>query len=629
MSDRFVVSARKYRPDNFKDLLGQDAISITLRRAISHHKTAHAYLFCGPRGVGKTSAARIFATAINCLSPAADGESCSVCESCKAFEEQRSINIYELDAASNNSTEDIRRLINEVSVPPQFGRYKVYIIDEVHMLSQGAFNAFLKTLEEPPPYVVFILATTEKQKILPTILSRCQVFDFKPIPPDVIVGQLTNVGEQEGIPTEQKALELIAKQADGGMRDALSLFDRIAGFGNGRVTYEQTVESLHVLSERHFFRFADFIRNNDASGILYLLDELVGKGFDAKTILIGLQDFFRKLMLAYDSTTLGIAKLTEEEKAEYTKLAQDLGRSFLYKALFKLSEAEKGYRTGNAKRLLVEMALLGLTNIANTPATQVATSQSSGITNTRPSIASEQKGATMAPKEEPLPTKTASSQTQVSSSHPSSGATASSGAQSSPPASQVAESQRDRKPSGVKLVSINQKASRDKEGHGSAPISTSEDKPRNPQMPSPAITPKEALDTAPKGDKTVAAPRKVLLSNETIIEAWLAYVDNKIPKEQILSQTLFRKRKVTYEENEKFSVEVLSEIQKGEFEKLIPDILSFMQQHLGASKLTMEIKVAAQDEKTAILSNAEWIKQEQEQNSALKTLFSTLDLRQI
>lgn len=364
MSEKFVVSARKFRPDSFESLLGQEAVSETLRRAILQQKTAHAYLFCGPRGVGKTSAARIFARAINCASPLASGEACGECDSCRAFAEQRSFNVFEMDAASNNSANDIRQLIEEVNIPPQVGRYKIYIIDEVHMLSTAAFNAFLKTLEEPPEYVVFIMATTEKQKILPTILSRCQVFDFKPIPSDVIIGQLRHIAQLEEIQVEEKALELIARKADGGMRDALSVFDRIASYTNGEVSYSRTLESLNILDDDYYFRFVEHLVHNDYASTLLLLDELIMRGFDPRTIVLGLTDFLRNLLLAFDPQTLPLLHLTKETEASYNQLAQASGRGFLYQAIAKLMECLKEYRNSNAKRLLVEMTLLSLTSLA-------------------------------------------------------------------------------------------------------------------------------------------------------------------------------------------------------------------------------------------------------------------------
>ena len=364
MSEKFVVSARKFRPDSFESLLGQEAVSETLRRAILQQKTAHAYLFCGPRGVGKTSAARIFARAINCASPLASGEACGECDSCRAFAEQRSFNVFEMDAASNNSANDIRQLIEEVNIPPQVGRYKIYIIDEVHMLSTAAFNAFLKTLEEPPEYVVFIMATTEKQKILPTILSRCQVFDFKPIPSDVIIGQLRHIAQLEEIQVEEKALELIARKADGGMRDALSVFDRIASYTDGEVSYSRTLESLNILDDDYYFRFVEHLVHNDYASTLLLLDELIMQGFDPRTIVLGLTDFLRNLLLAFDPQTLPLLHLTKETEASYNQLAQASGRGFLYQAIAKLMECLKEYRNSNAKRLLVEMTLLSLTSLA-------------------------------------------------------------------------------------------------------------------------------------------------------------------------------------------------------------------------------------------------------------------------
>lgn len=399
MSEKFVVSARKFRPDSFESLLGQEAVSETLRRAILQQKTAHAYLFCGPRGVGKTSAARIFARAINCASPLASGEACGECDSCRAFTEQRSFNVFEMDAASNNSANDIRQLIEEVNIPPQVGRYKIYIIDEVHMLSTAAFNAFLKTLEEPPEYVVFIMATTEKQKILPTILSRCQVFDFKPIPSDVIIGQLRHIAQLEEIQVEEKALELIARKADGGMRDALSVFDRIASYTDGEVSYSRTLESLNILDDDYYFRFVDLLVHNDYASTLLLLDELIMRGFDPRTIVLGLTDFLRNLLLAFDPQTLPLLHLTKETEASYNQLAQASGRGFLYQAIAKLMECLKEYRNSNAKRLLVEMTLLSLTSLAQEGVSE------SHTPNQRPTLAAAPPSAPSpiaAPRPQPI-----------------------------------------------------------------------------------------------------------------------------------------------------------------------------------------------------------------------------------
>lgn len=360
MAERFVVSARKYRPATFGELVGQEAIAATLQRSIRQGKIAHAYLFCGPRGVGKTSAARIFAKTINCLHLTPEGEACGECEACRAFEQKKSLSVYELDAASNNSTDDVRRLIDEVSVPPQTGKHKVYIIDEVHMLSKQAFNAFLKTLEEPPSYVVFILATTEKQMILPTILSRCQVYDFRPIPEETIVKQLQYVAFSEHIPAEEDALAVIARSADGGMRDALSLFDRIAGFGGGSVTYKQTVESLHILDKETFFRIASCMHQGDSAQLLQILDGIYAEGFDGKAIISGLSAFFRTLYLAADEETLPLAKLDGTEKTNYVTLARAFGKFALYACIMKLMDCERQYRTASGKRLLVEMTLIGI-----------------------------------------------------------------------------------------------------------------------------------------------------------------------------------------------------------------------------------------------------------------------------
>ena len=360
MTEHYVVSARKYRPDTFRSIVGQEAMASTLRTAVLSGKLSHAYLFCGPRGVGKTTAARVLARTINCENLSAEGEACGVCESCRAFEEQRSFNIFELDAASNNSVEDIRQLTEQVQMPPALGRYKVYIIDEVHMLSTAAFNAFLKTLEEPPSYAIFILATTEKHKILPTILSRCQIYDFKRITVQDITRHLRYVAESEGIDAEETALGLIAEKADGGMRDALSMFDRIASFAGGHISYQHALESLNVLDYTYFIRVFELLLQGDHRSLLLLLDELMGKGFEGQTILAGLSSFVRDLLVAQHPDTLPLLEKPEAVVASYGAIAQQCSAASLFAALKTLVQADQQYRAATNKRLLVELSFLSM-----------------------------------------------------------------------------------------------------------------------------------------------------------------------------------------------------------------------------------------------------------------------------
>ena len=360
MTEHYVVSARKYRPDTFRSIVGQEAMASTLRTAVLSGKLSHAYLFCGPRGVGKTTAARVLARTINCENLSAEGEACGVCESCRAFEEQRSFNIFELDAASNNSVEDIRQLTEQVQMPPALGRYKVYIIDEVHMLSAAAFNAFLKTLEEPPSYAIFILATTEKHKILPTILSRCQIYDFKRIMVQDITRHLRYVAESEGIDAEETALGLIAEKADGGMRDALSMFDRIASFAGGHISYQHALESLNVLDYTYFIRVFELLLQGDHRSLLLLLDELMGKGFEGQTILAGLSSFVRDLLVAQHPDTLPLLEKPEAVVASYGAIAQQCSAASLFAALKTLVQADQQYRAATNKRLLVELSFLSM-----------------------------------------------------------------------------------------------------------------------------------------------------------------------------------------------------------------------------------------------------------------------------
>ena len=361
--EEYIVSARKYRPMTFDSVVGQSALTTTLKNAVKSGKLAHAYLFCGPRGVGKTTCARIFAKAINCEHPREDGEACNECESCQAFNEQRSYNIFELDAASNNGVEHIKTLMEQTRIPPQVGKYKVFIIDEVHMLSAAAFNAFLKTLEEPPSHVIFILATTEKHKILPTILSRCQIYDFERMTVPNTIQHLKMVAEKEGIQYEEQALAVIAEKADGGMRDALSIFDQAASFCQGNITYQKVIEDLNVLDSDNYFRMIDLALENKVSEMMVVLDGILGKGFDGGNMIQGLAQHVRNVMMAKDPQTLPLLETSEEQKAKYQAQAQKAPTPFLYKALKLMNDCDVQYRQSSNKRLLVELTLIQIGQI--------------------------------------------------------------------------------------------------------------------------------------------------------------------------------------------------------------------------------------------------------------------------
>ena len=354
----YIVSARKYRPMSFDTVVGQAALTTTLKNAVKSGKLAHAYLFCGPRGVGKTTCARIFAKAINCQNPTADGEACGECESCQSFNEQRSLNIFELDAASNNSVEHIKTLMEQTRIPPQVGKYKVFIIDEVHMLSTAAFNAFLKTLEEPPAHVIFILATTEKHKILPTILSRCQIYDFERMTVKNTIDHLKHVAEKEGIQYEEEALAVIAEKADGGMRDALSIFDQAASFCQGNITYQKVIEDLNVLDAEYYFRIIDYSLENKVADIMVLLNDVLNKGFDAGLLVQGLARHARNVLMAKNPETLPLLEVSESMKQRYQVQAQKADTRFLYGVLRLTNECDLNYRQSSNKRLLVELTLI-------------------------------------------------------------------------------------------------------------------------------------------------------------------------------------------------------------------------------------------------------------------------------
>lgn len=361
--ENFIVSARKYRPQNFNSVVGQQSITTTLINSIKTKQLAHAYLFCGPRGVGKTTCARIFAKTINCSNPASDFEACNECESCKAFNENRSYNIHELDAASNNSVEDIRNLIEQVRIPPQIGTHSVYIIDEVHMLSSQAFNAFLKTLEEPPDYAIFVLATTEKHKILPTILSRCQIFDFNRIKVEDTVEYLFYVAEKEDVEAEKDALNIIAQKSDGAMRDALSFFDQIVSFSGKKITYKDTIENLNVLDYDYYFKLTDCIVENNISESLLIFNEILNNGFDGHHFISGLSTHFRDLMVCKDVATVELLEVGSNIKKKYLKQAKNVNIRFLLRALDITNQTDLAYKAVKNKRLQVELALMKMCDI--------------------------------------------------------------------------------------------------------------------------------------------------------------------------------------------------------------------------------------------------------------------------
>ena len=395
--ENYIVSARKYRPQTFESVVGQQALTATLQNAIRQNHLAHAYLFCGPRGVGKTTCARIFAKTINCLNPQNGYDACNECESCKAFNEQRSFNIHELDAASNNSVDDIRSLIDQVRIPPQIGKYSVYIIDEVHMLSAGAFNALLKTLEEPPSYAIFILATTEKHKVLPTILSRCQVYDFNRITVPDTIAYLQKVAANEGITVGEEALNVVAQKADGGMRDALSIFDQLVAFCGSTITYERTIEVLNVLNTDYYFSLVDKALAHDVPGVLMLLNDVLNHGFDAGHFVTGMAQHLRDVLVSKDPQTVKLLETSEAIRTRYAEQAKRCHPVWLFQALDILNTCDINYRTARNKRLTVELALVKLCQLGMAQNIPTQASQPSQVSQPKQPSAPSQPSAPVQP----------------------------------------------------------------------------------------------------------------------------------------------------------------------------------------------------------------------------------------
>jgi len=390
--DNFIVSARKYRPADFNSVVGQLSITSTLKSAINNNHLAHAYLFCGPRGVGKTTCARIFAKTINCQNRGDNTEACNECESCKSFNENRSYNIHELDAASNNSVEDIRNLIDQVRIPPQLGKYSIYIVDEVHMLSTQAFNAFLKTLEEPPPHAIFVLATTEKHKIIPTILSRCQIFDFNRITVEDISKHLEYISKSENITAEADALNIIAQKADGALRDALSYFDQIVSFSGNNITYEKVIENLNVLDYEYYFNLLDAFLQNDHSTALTLFNDILNKGFDGHHFVIGLANHIRDIIVSKDEKTIELIEVGKSIKEKYLVQSKKCEITFLFQALNTVNSCDLSYKASQNKRLLIELTLMNICKITeNIKNTQVQAAQNQTVVNDKESVKKEEK----------------------------------------------------------------------------------------------------------------------------------------------------------------------------------------------------------------------------------------------
>jgi DNA polymerase-3 subunit gamma/tau len=406
--DNFIVSARKYRPATFETVVGQQHITNTLKNAIKNNQLAQAFLFCGPRGVGKTTCARILAKTINCTNLLPNGEACGTCDSCRAFQNGNSFNVHELDAASNNSVDDIRSLIEQVRIPPQAARYKVYIIDEVHMLSQAAFNAFLKTLEEPPNYAIFILATTEKHKILPTILSRCQIFDFNRIRVEDMAGHLANIAQKESITYENDGLHIIAQKADGGLRDALSMFDQIVSFSGGNVTYRSVIDNLNILDYDYYFSITDKLLSQDNAQSLLLFDEILSKGFDGAHFISGLSEHFRNLLVGKDAATIKLLEVSETIKQRYLQQSQAASTSFLLSAMNIANQCDISYKQSKNQRLQVELALLKMChlqsvfNLATAPMPQAVAAPQGELKKKPDTIASAPPAAPLAADEVPV-----------------------------------------------------------------------------------------------------------------------------------------------------------------------------------------------------------------------------------
>ena len=590
--ENYIVSARKYRPSTFESVVGQRALTTTLKNAIATGKLAHAYLFCGPRGVGKTTCARIFAKTINCLHPTEDGEACNACESCVAFNEQRSYNIHELDAASNNSVDDIRQLVEQVRIPPQIGKYKVYIIDEVHMLSASAFNAFLKTLEEPPRHAIFILATTEKHKILPTILSRCQIYDFQRISVEDTVAHLAYVASKEGITAEPEALNVIALKADGGMRDALSIFDQVVSFTGGHITYQSVIENLNVLDYEYYFRLTDQLLEHRISDALLLFNEVLNKGFEGSHFINGLASHFRDLLVSKDPVTLPLLEVGAGIRQRYGEQAQKCPLPFLYRAMKLCNDCDLNYRASRNKRLLVELTLIQLGQL--NPEGEEVPGGRSPQPVIQPLTSPQQPATQQQPAAAPQPAQPKPAPTQPVAQPPQA-------AQAT--AARVASVLSAHKAEEKKIPVMN------KGGLGiSIKHTPTEEKAYEP-----------APDTVPT-QVAEAQPQEDYIFNERDINYYWQEYAGRLPHEQVALAKRMQNMRLTLLNATTFEAVVDNPIVAKDFTAMAPAIQDYLRTRLRNSKVTMSVRVSAPEEKVRAYSRTEQFQMMMEKNKALKEL---------
>ena len=602
--ENYIVSARKYRPTTFESVVGQRALTTTLKNAIATGKLAHAYLFCGPRGVGKTTCARIFAKTINCMHPTADGEACNECESCKAFNEQRSYNIHELDAASNNSVDDIRQLVEQVRIPPQIGKYKVYIIDEVHMLSTSAFNAFLKTLEEPPRHAIFILATTEKHKILPTILSRCQIYDFNRISVEDTVAHLAYVASKEGVTAEPEALNIIAMKADGGMRDALSIFDQVVSFTGGNITYQNAIENLNVLDYEYYFRLTDYFLENKVPDSLLLFNEVLNKGFDGNHFITGLSSHFRDLLVSKDASTLPLLQVGASIRDRYQAQAQKCPLPFLYRAMKLCNDCDLNYRTSKNKRLLVELTLIQLAQITSGEEEAISGGRSpkqviKPIFNQQTAPSQQpQQAPTPAPQAQPTPTVQPTTTVQQPL------------RQQTPPsvaASLLAKEKEEKKIPVMKMgglgVSIKQ----------------------HPQTSASSSTEKAAVTTTTPTPAPQQPEEDYIFNERDVNYYWQEYA-GQLPNEQVAIAKRMHHMHPTLLNDTTFEVTVDNDLIAKDFNALVPSIQNYLRTRLKNKKVTMTVRISAPDEKPHAYGRVEKFQMMAQKNEALLKLKDVLGL---